>query len=137
MFNITIERKKETPKQKKEFSKKIIAGVAISATVGSLFTTLATIFLGLPETLGCALIAALGSVSLTSIVFYYKKAQAENTIKLYLNSYNEILKMKKKYGDEVNQTLADIEENMLSKISNTLDNSIEDATSIIEEQSIG
>ena len=127
---------KKTQK-KKEFSKSIIIGVTVAAAVGGILITLSAMFLGLPEALACATIAALGSIVLMSIMFYYKKAQAENTIKLYLSSYDVILKLKKKYGNEVDSTLNEIETNMLGKIGNTLNTSIDDATSILEQQSVG
>lgn len=128
---------KNKQKKKKEFSKKIVATVAAAAIIGFIVTLLATLFLGLPEMVACAIVAALGSVSLTTIVWYYKKAQAENTIKLYLASYNVILKLKKKYGEEVDSTLETMETNILEKMDNTLNESITDATSIIEQQSVG
>lgn len=128
---------KNKQKKKKEFSKKIVAIVAAAAIIGFIVTLLATLFLGLPEMVACAIVAALGSVSLTTIVWYYKKAQAENTIKLYLASYNVILKLKKKYGEEVDSTLETMETNILEKMDNTLNESITDATSIIEQQSVG
>ena len=134
IFDKKEKPKKDSKQKKKEFSKRIICIVAATAILGSVGTILATLFLGLPEVLACSIIAALGSVALTSIVFYYKKAQAENTIKLYLSSYNVILKLKKKYGNEVDSTLNEIETNMLGKISHTLDESITDATSMIEKQ---
>ena len=134
-MQIIIDKK---PKEKKrEFSKNIVCSVALTSIIGGIITILATLFFGLPETVACAIITALGGVALTSIVFYYKKAQAENTIKLYLSSYNVILKLKKKYGSEVDSTLNEIESNMLGKIEHTLDDSIADATSIIEPKSVG
>lgn len=128
---------KNKQKKKREFSKKIVAMVAAAAVIGFIVTLLATLFLGLSEMVACAIVAALGSVSLTTIVWYYKKAQAENTIKLYLASYNVILKLKKKYGEEVDSTLETMETNILEKMDNTLNESITDATSIIEQQSVG
>ena len=130
------EKRNKRKKKKKEFSKCIICTVAITTILGGIGTILSTLFLGLPEVLACSIVAALGSVALTSIVYYYKKAQAENTIKLYLSSYDAILKLKKKYGSEVNNTLNEIETNTLEKINNTLDESMTDATSLIEKQDV-
>lgn len=137
-MNIIITKTEEKkPQKKREFSKMIVIIVAAAAIIGFIVTLLATLFLGLSEMVACAIVAALGSVSLTTIVWYYKKAQAENTIKLYLASYNVILKLKKIYGEEVDSTLETMETNILEKMDSTLNESITDATSLIEQQSVG
>ena len=123
-------------KNKKEFSKKIVDIVAASAILGTIGTVLAVLFLGLPEALACTLIGALGSIVLTCIVFYYKKAQAENTIKLYLSSYAEIIKMKKNSGEDSSELLHSIEDNMINKMDNTLNQTLDEATAPIEKEVI-
>lgn len=137
-MNITITKTEEKkPQKKREFSKMIVIIVAVSAIIFFIATLLATLFLGLPETVACAIIAALGAIILTTVVWYYKKAQAENTIKLYLASYNVILKLKKKYGEEIDSTLNEMESNIIGKMDDALNESITDATSLIEQQSVG
>ena len=93
-------------------------------------------FLGLPETLACAIIAALGSVSLTSVVFYYRKAQAENTVKLYVSSYAEIIKMKKAFGEDSSDIMQSMEDGMLGKLDATLNQTLDEATAPIEKEVI-
>lgn len=137
MIKISFENNSNnTANDKKEFSKKIINIVAASAIIGGIGTILAVLFLGLPETLACAIIAALGSVALTSIVFYYKKAQAENTIKLYLSSYTQILKMKKKYSEDTSDLLNNMESGMLDKLDGVVNQTLEEATAPIEREDI-
>jgi hypothetical protein len=133
MIKVVFEKKE---KNTKEFSKKIMCIVAVSAIVGSIGTILATLFLGLPEALACAIIAALGSVALTSIVFYYKKAQAENTIKLYLSSYLQILRMKKKFGENTSDMLDTMETGMLGKLDTVVNQTLDEATTSIEKEDI-
>ena len=132
MFKIIFKRNK----QHTEFSKKIIDVIARTTILGGIGVIFVTMLFGLPEALACTVIAALGSVALTSIVFYYRKAQAENTIKLYLASYAEVMKMKKEFGETSSEILYSMENGMLNKIDSTLNQTLDEATAPIEKEMI-
>lgn len=134
--------KQQTPKKsvfgdgnsnRPQYSKIIILICLVVATLSFIAAFLGS-FLMLPETVAAALIAAGGTIGMTAVVFYLKKSQAENTIKLYLYSYKEILKLKKEDGDMEFIDMAG--EGMLNKINNTLDVALDDATSPIERQDV-
>ena len=113
---------------------KVIIFICLIVAVVSFITSFLGSFFMLSETVATALIAAGGAIGMTAVVFYLKKSQAENTIKLYLYSYKEILKLKKEDGDLEFIDMAG--EDMLTKINSTLDVALEDATSPIERQDI-
>lgn len=134
--------KQQTPKNsifgdgnsnKPQYSKVIIVICLAVATLSFIAAFLGS-FLMLSETVATALIAAGGTIGMTAVVFYLKKSQAENTIKLYLYSYKEILKLKKEDGDIEFIDMAG--EGMLDKINNTLDVALTEATSPIERQDV-
>lgn len=116
-----------------QYSKVIIFICLVVATLSFIAAFLGSFFM-LSETVATALIAAGGTIGMTAVVFYLKKSQAENTIKLYLYSYKEILKMKKEDGDLEFIDMAG--EDMLNKMNSTLDTALEDATSPIEKQEV-
>jgi hypothetical protein len=91
-----------------------------------------TIFLEISETVSVALIGVWGAVLTTTIVFYLRKSQAENTIKIYMGSYKEILKLKKKYGEDCDELINQMENGMEDRIGNTLNSSLDEATAPIE-----
>ena len=87
------------------------------------------------ESVSIALITASGSIALTAIVWYLKKSQAENTLKIYMSTYKEILELKHQFQED--DLCDEMEENIKNKIDKTIDENIEDATSMIEKQEIG
>lgn len=113
---------------------KVIIFICLIVAIISFITAFIGSFFMLSETVAAALIAAGGAIGMTAVVFYLKKSQAENTIKLYLYSYKEILKLKKEDGDLEFIDMAG--EDMLNKINSTLDTSLSEATSPIERQDI-
>lgn len=114
---------------------KVITFMCIIVTIISFMLAIVGSVCGLlSETVAASLIAAGGCLGMTSVVWNLKKSQAENTIKLYLYSYKEILKLKKEDGDlEIIDLAAD---DMLNKITNTLDVALDEATTPIEQQDI-
>lgn len=94
------------------------------------------IALGLNETIASATIAACGCIGATSIVWYLKKSQAENTVKIYLSAYEKILNLKQKMQEDTSDTFLQMENNILNKLDNNLSNAMDEATSSIEKQDI-
>lgn len=91
---------------------------------------------GLDSTVSASAIAACGCITSTSVLFSLKKAQAENTMKIYLGTYKNILELKKESGEDGLDILMDAETNMLDRVNTTLNNSLDEATSPIERQDI-
>lgn len=117
-----------------QYSKVITFMCVMVAIVSFVVATLGSIFFMMPESVAAALIAAGGCLGVTAVVWNLKKSQAENTIKLYLYSYKEILNMKKDEGDLEFIDLA--AEDMVNKLNNTLDTALDEATSPIERQDV-
>lgn len=117
-----------------QYSKVITFMCVVIAIVSFIVATLGAIFFMLPESVAAALIAAGGCLGVTAVVWNLKKSQAENTIKLYLYSYKEILNLKKADGDL--EFIEVAENNMLDKINTTLDVALDEATSPIERQDV-
>ena len=111
-----------------QFSKVIIF---FSLVIAAAICTM-TIFLEISETVSVALIGVWGAVLTTTIIFYLRKSQAENTIKIYMGSYKEILKLKKKYGEDCDELINQMENGMEDRIGNTLNSSLDEATTPIE-----
>ena len=65
-----------------------------------------------------------------------KKSQAENTIKIYLSAYKEIVALKKENNEDVEEFLSDSENSLLQKMNTSIDVSMDDATELIEKQEI-
>ena len=72
---------------------KVVTFMCVMITIASfLIAVIGSTFFMLSETVAAALITAGGCLGVTAVVWNLKKSQAENTIKLYLYSYKEILK---------------------------------------------
>ena len=82
-----------------QFSKWIISICVLLAVIGLIAAPALAIIFHVAEGISVALIAAVGAILATSIVFYFKKTQAENTIKIYLHAYEELMRMKREDGD--------------------------------------
>ena len=75
-----------------QFSKTMVFAVISLGFIGMIAATILTLFFALSEVIAGAIIACCSTIIITSLVWMLKKSQAENTIKLYLYSYKEILK---------------------------------------------
>lgn len=119
---------------KPQYSKVITFMCIIVAIISFICALIGSIFFMLSETVAAALIASGGCLGITAVVWNLKKSQAENTIKLYLYAYKEILNIKKEDGDlEIIDLAAD---SVLNKMNSTLDIALDDATSPIERQDV-
>lgn len=116
------------------YSKVVTFMCVMIAIFSILFSAIFSVFFQMSETVAAAIIGAGGCLGVTAVVWNLKKSQAENTIKLYLYSYKEILKLKKEDGDLEFIDMAG--DDMLNKINSTLDTALSDATSPIERQDI-
>ena len=118
-----------------QFSKIVI----ILCLIFAISVCLIAAFVPMAETIAISLIAAGGGMMSTAIVFHYRKSQAENTLKIYMTAYEQILNLKHQYDNEkdIDETCDKIEDKIIDKIDQTFDNHMDDATSIIEKQEIG
>lgn len=118
-----------------QFSKFIVVTCIILSILGIvLAAALSTI--GLSEVVASAIVTAYGCMGITSIVWYLKKAQSENTVKIYLGAYKEILALKVKAGENGFETIEQMESEMLGKLNSNLNMAMDEANSPIERQDI-
>ena len=118
-------------KKRLRFSKGVTIFSLGFAVVGMAAAATSSVMFGLSETIAAAIIAACGGLAITDIVWYLKKSQAENTMKLYLTSFKEIAQMKNDMS-----ILDNVEEKILSEMQESIDVNLDDATSMIEKQDI-
>ena len=116
-----------------QFSKIIVIAsyiLMIASLVVALFIP------GFSETLLITIIGGCSTILATTLIFYLKKSQAENTMKIYLSAYKQIVDIKKENNEDIDIFLENAENNILNKLNNNLDNVMDDATTIIEKQNI-
>lgn len=112
-----------------QFSKLIVIVSILIAVAGCA----AAIFIHMEEAVSVALIGACGSIAATTIIWNLKKSQAENTMKIYMATYKEILELKQEYNsEECSEIIENMENNIEEKMNDTINSNIEDATSMIE-----
>ena len=115
-----------------QFSK-IITLICLTLMVGACW---AAASLSLSETAAAALIASFGVLCVTSVVWLMKKSQTENTVKIYMEAYKEVIKYKHEMGEETTDLVEGLEDDMLGKMTGTLDDALSDSTSLIEKQEV-
>lgn len=118
-----------------QFSKIIVITCIILSIIGVVLAT-GLCVLGLSDIIASAIVGAFGCMGMTSIVWYLKKAQSENTVKIYLNAYKEILALKVKNGEDHVETIEQMEMEMLGKLNNNLHIAMDEANSPIERVDI-
>lgn len=118
-----------------QFSKIIVIACIILSIVGILLATGLSI-IGLSDVVAAAIISAYGCMGITSIVWYLKKAQSENTVKIYLGAYKEILSLKVQLGEDEEETIEQMESEMLGKLNSNLHMAMDEANAPIERQDI-
>ena len=121
---------------KYQFSKIIIVMCIAIAIIGILIAVIGNIFFCLSEVVASAVITACGCIGVTSIVWYLKKSQAENTVKIYLGAYRKILKMKKEMNEDTSETISQMEYEILGKLNSNISLAMDEATTPIERQDI-
>ena len=118
-----------------QFSKLIVIICVLLSIVGILLATVLSI-VGLSEVVASAIITAYGCMGITSIVWYLKKAQSENTVKIYLGAYKEILQLKVNAGEDGAETIDQMESDILGKLNSNLSMAMDEANAPIERQDI-
>lgn len=121
---------------KYQFSKLIITICIGIAVFGILLAILGSILFCLSEVVASATITTCGCIGVTSIVWYLKKSQAENTVKIYLGAYRKILKMKKEMNENTSETINQMEYEILGKLNSNISMAMDEATAPIERQDI-
>lgn len=124
-------------KNKVQFSKVVISICIAIMFIGILIAVIGNVFFALSEVIATTIVTACGCVGITSVVWYLKKSQAENTVKIYLGAYEKILLLKKKLmNEDITETVDQMESNILYKLDNNLSNAMDEATSPIERQDV-
>lgn len=123
--------------KKFHFSKIVI----ILCIIFAILTCIIASFVPMAEGVAIALIAAGGGIASTAIVFNLRKSQVENTLKIYMSAYEQILELKHQYHDDDTEDEADdicngLENKFLDKINQSFDETIDEATIPIEKQEI-
>lgn len=119
-----------------QFSKLTVLLCLSVSILGMIGVIICAIIFSADSTMVAAGIATFGCLGVTAEVWYLKKSQAENTIKIYLSAYEEIIKMKKEYGENPTEFIGTVENDILDKVDATLDIAMDDAASPIEKQDI-
>ena len=121
-----------------QFSKVIVLFCLLVMVLGLVFTGWAYIYLGLSESIACAIITASGCCGITSVVWNLKKSQAENTMKMYLSAYKEIANFKAQSSnpEDSSMILQQAQDEIMAKMNVALSAAIDEATSSIERQDI-
>ena len=99
-----------------------IAGIAVA------------ILMPMSESVSIAIIGVCGTIATTTMIWNLKKSQSENTMRIYMSTYKEILKLKQEFGntEECSELIGSMERNMQGKIDTNINESIDDANSMIE-----
>ena len=114
-----------------QFSK-IITILCIGVTLLFLITIpVLSIIFNLTEPICVALITAAEVFGSTAVVWNLKKSQAENTIKIYLSAYKEIIELK-----QDSNLIDNVEEHLIDNIDKCIEENLTDATNLIEKQEI-
>ena len=114
-----------------QFSK-IITILCIGVTLLFLITVpILSIIFNLTEPICIALITSAGVLGSTAVVWNLKKSQAENTIKIYLSAYKEIIELK-----QDSNLIDNVEEHLIDNIDKCIEENLTDATNLIEKQEI-
>ena len=80
-----------------------------------------------------AMIGMCGAILATTFVWYFKKAQAENSVKIYISAYKSIIKFRQKYKLENDELCDRIEESMLQNLDDVAESHMDNATELLEK----
>ena len=92
------------------------------------------ILMPMSESVSIAIIGVCGTIATTTMIWNLKKSQSENTMRIYMSTYKEILKLKQEFGNTegCSELIESMEQNMQGKIDTAINDSIDDANSTIE-----
>lgn len=114
-----------------QFSKLITILCVLIVIVTLIVIPILAIYWELATEICISLITAAGALGSTAVVWNLKKSQAENTIKIYLSAYKEIIELK-----QDNSLINNMEEQIITKIDDCVEENLNDATTLIEKQEI-
>ncbi len=125
----------------------------VVCVIKCMFTDISNVY---DISLYAAVITSTGALCLTSVVWYLKNSQAEKVANIKADSYRiiseerykyneKMLSLKSKYGysqEEIFETESDspldeLEQDAMNSMNSSIDNAMEDATSLLEAQSVG
>ena len=118
--------------KKKEFSK-IIIFVAFITFILTLVTGCILAWNGRDTSLFCYAIPSTGGVVGSAAIFYYRKAQAENSVKLQLYTLEEIYRLREKYPSQ-SQSIEMAVSSQESRLENALNSYDSEASTPIDIQ---
>lgn len=123
--------------KKYQYSKVIVLVSILFSLIGMVGMVIISILLEIDSSVLVTTIGALGTICVTSLVWSLKKSQAENTAKIYISVYREIDELKRKNSPEdADEFLEQAEQSITGQLLSNIDNSMSDATSLIERQFI-
>lgn len=117
-----------------QFSKLMV----LFAVVFSIFFIIVSLIIALcaPELdplITTTVIGVCGTILATTFVWYFKKAQAENSVKIYVGAYKSIIKFRQKYKLQDDELCDRIENSMLQNLDDVAEGHMDDATSVLEK----
>ena len=74
-----------------------------------------------------------GAILATTFVWYFKKAQAENSVKIYVGAYKSIIKFRQQYGLNNDNICDRIEESMLQNLDDISEAHMDNAHELLEK----
>ena len=74
-----------------------------------------------------------GTILATTFVWYFKKAQAENSVKIYVGAYKSIIKFRQRYGLNNDDICDRIEESMLQNLDDISEAHMDNAHELLEK----
>ena len=114
-----------------QFSKIITLLCVLIVIVTLIMIPILAIYWELATEICISLITAAGALGSTAVIWNLKKSQAENTIKIYLSAYKEIIELK-----QDDSLIDNMEEQIITKIDGCIEENLNDATTLIEKQEI-
>ena len=114
-----------------QFSKLITFLCVLIVIVILIVITILALYWELATEICISLITAAGALGSTAVGWNLKKSQAENTSKIYLFAYKEIIELK-----QDNSLINNMEEQIITKIDDCVEENLNDATTLIEKQEI-
>jgi len=80
-----------------------------------------------------SVIGICGAILATTFVWYFKKAQAENSVKIYVGAYKSIIKFRQRYGLNNDDICDRIEESMLQNLDDISEAHMDNAHELLEK----
>ena len=126
--------KKKNRKQQYQFSKIIVTfAILFSTFFLTASLVLSVVVKDLDPMVTSTLIGACGVIMATTFVWYFKKAQAENSVKLYVNAYKTIIAFRQRLGLETEDLCNRIEEAIIQNLDDVSESHMDNANEPIEK----